>query len=115
VMRNLEEDRVAFCGSSMMSAQWRSGGNGRRRKEGVLHGGVAPFKGGKRRWTTAAWRRESVGGETAVRTQLARGSDRETDTRGPRGFIISQIIQTSSNMEIENGCFTVLQKFPIFA
>jgi hypothetical protein len=72
VMRNLEEDRVAFCGSSMMSAQWRSGGNGRRRKEGVLHGGVAPFKGGKRRWTTAAWRRESVGGETAAAKPWAR-------------------------------------------
>jgi hypothetical protein len=43
-MRNLEEDRVAFCGSSMMSAQWRSGGNRWRRKEGVLHGGLLLLK-----------------------------------------------------------------------
>jgi hypothetical protein len=27
----------------------------------------------------------------------------------------SQIIQTNSNLEIENGCLTMLQKFPIFA
>jgi hypothetical protein len=26
----------------------------------------------------------------------------------------SQIIQTSSNLKIENGCLTLLQKFPIF-
>jgi hypothetical protein len=32
---------------------------------------------------------------------------------GPRGFVFSLIIQTGSNMEIENGCLTLLKKFPI--
>jgi hypothetical protein len=36
---NLEGGRVAFCGSSMAVTLWRSGGNGRRRKKGVLHRG----------------------------------------------------------------------------
>jgi hypothetical protein len=51
--------------------------------------------------TWVAWRR--------------RCSDHVADERGPRGFIFSQIIQIGSNMEIENGCLTLLQKFQSFA
>jgi hypothetical protein len=33
---------------------------------------------------------------------------------GPRGFIFSRIVQTDSNLEIENGSFTLFQKLGHF-
>jgi hypothetical protein len=59
----------------------------------------------------AEWRRPQ---SECGRHRWRRCSDRVADERGPRGFIFSQIIQTGSNLEIENGYLTLQQKFPIF-
>jgi hypothetical protein len=65
--------RAAVHGSSaaagmvgVRAVKWR------RRKKRVLHGGGWLLYSHQRRWTTAAWRWESVGGETATATPWAR-------------------------------------------
>jgi hypothetical protein len=79
----------------------------------------------------AAWRRErwagnggseAVGAGMVAATAVQRRSARfgrhpgsEADARGPRGFVFSRIIQTGSNLKIENLCLTFLQKLAIFA
>jgi hypothetical protein len=103
VMGSLEGDRVVFCGSSMM-AQWRQWAEEEER--GSPQGGVPSFKGGGRRrrgggnrWAGKRWQRSHGRGQgggggcclkavSAVQMQSACASDRETDTRGPRGFFI---------------------------
>jgi hypothetical protein len=95
------ETRHSFVGPprthewARMAARRRSGGNDRRMKraahEAVVEGGG---NGGRERPV------KSLFGPCGWPV-------------GPHSFIFSRIIQTGSNLEIENGCFTVLQKFLI--
>jgi hypothetical protein len=101
----------------------------------VLHGGGGSLYSRQRRWTTAAWQWESVGGETAapmpwvwqgsgsrclravgtVRMWSAHGSDRVADG-GPHAVLIFfNLTKTGSNLLFGKECLTLLQKFLNFA
>jgi hypothetical protein len=59
-------------------------------------------------WATKRWRPQSEHGGSVVRTVWL--------TSGAHAVLyFSRIIQTGSNLKIENRCLTLLQKFPIFA
>jgi hypothetical protein len=74
----------------------------------VAEGGGNGGRDDGREWSVKPWVDKTV---AVVRTWPARQrhcSDRAADERGPHGFVFSQIIQSDSNLEIKNGCFTML-------
>jgi hypothetical protein len=119
---------AAFHGGSMTAARRRSGSNRRRRKKGCSQGGgCAPFidSEGERAQRRDCGRRggggEAVGTTKRWRPWSEHGwhrrchcSNRVADERAHAILEIFRIVQTGSNLEFENGCLNLLQKFPIF-
>jgi hypothetical protein len=115
------------CGTTAQRQQRGRGGKGQ------LIGRGAPFKGCMRKWRRAA---ETVGGKGerewwqnwwekpwAEKAAATAECGQHGSAVVPTGLLtssahavlyFSEIIQTGSKMEIENGCLTLLQKFPIF-